>query len=329
MRRLLLALVLGALSPIACKKGPPPDDLASIPAVPRGLPPRAERKDPVTPAKVRLGRALFFDDRMSKLETTSCADCHQPSHGWSAPTPGSVNAAGKITRRKSPTVLGAGRHPLLAWDGRAKSLEEISQIAWEKQLSADGTAIAARLDAIPEYHAMFEAAFGAGASTETILRSLAAYLSVLESGDAPYDRNQMTAEAERGAKAFERLGCNKCHAGPLFTDEGFHAVGTAKPGDPGREDATKDEKDRGKFRTPTLRQVASCGPWLHDGSVASLDDVLRKMIAGGESSDPLFATHEVREEDVRDLHAFLDALSGTVSLGAPNKLPGDRAMHGY
>jgi cytochrome c peroxidase len=327
MRRLFLALLL--LAEAACKKASPSEGLSSIPNVPLGLPPRADRADPVTPAKIELGRALFFDDRMSKLETTSCADCHQPAHGWSAPTPGSVNAAGKITRRKSPTVLGAGRHPLLAWDGRAKSLEEISQIAWEKQLSADPPAIAARLDAIPEYHAMFEKAFGAGASKETILRALAAYLSVLESGDAPYDRHALKAEAERGAKAFERLGCGGCHSGPLLTDEGFHAVGTARGDDPGREVATGDAKDRGKFRTPTLREVSSCGPWLHDGSLAVLDDVIRKMIAGGEKLDPLFVEHPVREEDVRDLHAFLDALSGTVAVAPPKKLPGDRSIHGY
>jgi cytochrome c peroxidase len=327
MRRLLFALML--LSPIACKKKASVDSVTSVPAVPVGLPARAERSDPATPAKIELGRALFFDDRMSKLETTSCADCHQPSHGWSAPTPGSVNAAGKITRRKSPTVLGAGRHPLLAWDGRAKSLEEISQIAWEKQLSAEPPAIAARLDAIPEYHAMFDKAFSAPASKETILRALAAYLSILESGDSPYDRHALKPEAERGAKAFERLGCSSCHSGPTFTDEGYHAVGTARPDDPGREVATKDPADRGKFRTPGLREVSSCGPWLHDGSMANLDDVIRKMIAGGEALDPKFAVHEVHDEDVRDLHAFLDALSGTVDLAPPTKLPGERPLHAY
>src|SRR5262249_13063109 len=128
-------LVLGLLLVISCKKSVP-DDLATVPAVPRGLPARAERKDPPTVARIALGRARFFDDRLSKAETTSCADCHRPDHGWSAPSPGSVNAAGKITRRKSPTVILSGRHALLAWDGRAKSLEEISMIAWKNQLSA-------------------------------------------------------------------------------------------------------------------------------------------------------------------------------------------------
>lgn len=324
MHRGVLLLFFPVLAAIACRRKS--DAIEALPSVPLGLPARVfPANDPPTPAKVTLGRALFFDRRLSKSETTSCADCHRPDHGWSADTPGSVNAAGRITSRKSPTVLNAGRRAVLTWDGRANSVEQIVRIAWTAQLSADPSAIATRLESNDDYRAMFRAAFAAPASEDTILRALGAYLRVLDSGDAPYDRfvagdaTALSASAKRGKERFEALGCGGCHRGPLFTDDAFHAV--IGGSDPGRENATHDAKDHGKFRTPSLRDVARTGPWFHDGSATTLEDAIRRMIAGG-SGDPLLVPHVATDADVAAIREFLESLSGTTSLPPPTHVLG-------
>ncbi len=334
----LASIALAIASASACKKnGPPPppaQELIAIPATPRGLPelPPPPADNPTTLEKVVLGRMLFFDERLSLHDDMACTECHKPDHGWSTTSSSSVNALGGRTRRKSMSVLNAGYSPWPTWDGRVTSIEGVARIAWTKQLGADPPAVAKKLAGISGYGELFQKAFGQAPSEQNILWALGAFVRALRSGDSPYDRGALSDAAARGQKLFESLGCNGCHSGARFTDDGFHdcGVGLGKTGpelDLGRGEFTKKKEDEGKFRTPSLRDVARSSPYFHDGSAATLADAVRFMAKGGaphEGLDEKLKTRETSDAEVADLVAFLGALSGTATIegGPPGRLPG-------
>lgn len=338
--RSFLQLAVLVVAVAACKKSFDKTALkmAALPATPRGLPELEGPPDnPTTLAKANLGRALFYDPKMSAKDFMSCADCHRDDHAWAGNEPKSVNAMGGRTRRKAPTTTNIGYATIFSWDGRADSLENVIVLGWRQLGMTDEEAIAQKLNADPLYSEMFGEAFGAPATGLRIRQAIAAYLRVLRSGDSPYDRfmagdaKALSDSAKRGLEAFKSIGCVSCHSGPLFSDYKFHNVGIGADqpdySDFGRFEVTKVESDRGRFRTPTLRDVARTGPWFHDGSAATLDQAIAIMASGGIANpnlDPALAKRTPSPGELADLRAFLEALTGTPTVEGPKVLPGGR-----
>jgi cytochrome c peroxidase len=222
------------------------------------------------------------------------------------------------------------------WDGRKATLEAVSEAAWTGQLGADMPAVVARLNANATYKALFQRAFKEDATPKNVNQALASFFRALHSGDAPYDKVEKgdkaaaSPQAQKGFEVFREKGCAQCHVPPLYSDTDFHNVGIgwdapADKRDHGRMDATKDAKDDGKFKTPSLRDVAKTGPYFHDGSVATLDDAIDRMAAGPAKGatglDEKFHAQKLSAEEKAALKAFLESLSGQLSISEPPHLP--------
>ncbi|MDK9696413.1 MAG: hypothetical protein OEL76_08480 [Siculibacillus sp.] len=311
--------------------------------------------DPTTPEKVALGRRLFFDTALSRDGTLSCASCHDLDRGGADGRPTAVGIDGAVGSRNTPTVWNAAFQARLFWDGRAGSLEEqaLGPIANPIEMGADVDDVARRLAADPSWRADFVAAFGPAAAIEpaTIARALAAFERTLVTPDAPYDRflagdtAALTPRQIRGMSLFETVGCIVCHAGPGFSRASLLAPEGGRAGlrrfpslaTPYTEKYRLTDDlgaarggTAGIWRVPSLRNVALTGPWLHNGSVDDLSEVVRIMAtvqAGREvSADGRVATRvewsaETRrltrrtpaalsEADIADIVAFLEALTG-------------------
>jgi cytochrome c peroxidase len=225
-------------------------------------------------------------------------------------------------------VLNLGYHPSFYWDGRKPTLEAVSQAAWTGQLGADPQAVAEALNRVPVYRALFRRAFQEDATADNVPKALAAWLRALKSGNSAWDRAQagdkaaLSKEALTGEKLFTKLGCAQCHPPPLFSDFDFHNAGIGE--DPGRKDATKADADFGRFKTPSLRNVALTGPYFHDGKTATLEDAIALMARGGNENphrDPKFKAHKLSRKDAAALKAFLEALTGESTYTAAPELP--------
>ena len=333
-----LFAVLAALAPAALA-----DDFdgAEYPyKVPLGLKaPDVPSDNPITDAKVKLGKMLYFDKRLSENQTVSCATCHEPDKGWTDSSPVSTGIHGRKGGRSAPTVLNSAYMELQFWDGRAKSLEEQSKgpIANELEMGFTHEGFIGRLKTIKGYAPLFKAAFGDPAvDIERVAKAIASFERTVLTGNSPFDKWQagnkkaMSAGAVRGHALFHgKANCAICHDGFNFSDSDFHNLGVgmqkqiAKP-DLGRFEVTKDGKDKGKFKTPTLRNLRYTAPYMHDGSQKSLADVIDFYDRGGEKNPNLDGRMKplgLTAEEKHDLMAFLDALNGdTVSMKAP-KLP--------
>ena len=297
----------------------------------------------ITPEKVRLGRWLFFDPRLSKDGTVSCASCHRPEHGFSEPTARSRGVGGQEGSRKAPPILNAAFSILEAyfWDGRAGSLAEQAKgpMVNPIEMGNSHAEVVRTVNAIPGYRRAFRAAYGDGRlDIDRVADAIAAYEATRLSGDSRYDRfeagdaNALTdLEREGRAVFFGRGRCDTCHPGPHFTDSGFHNVGIGwkapAPGrpdrqglaDPGRFAVTGKEKDLGSFKSPTLRDVTKRAPYMHDGSAQTLRDAVRAYQFPQENPwlDPLMREVDINCHDVDALVAFLGALEGTGYEDAP------------
>ncbi len=340
----------GSASPVQLK---PPLGLPEVP-----LP----RDNPLTPAKIELGRKLFLDRRLSHNGTLSCAMCHVPEQGFTSnelATP--IGLEGRSLRRNAPTLYNVAYAASLFHDGRETTLE--NQV-WSPLLARNEMGnpsvgyVIEKIKALPDYGGLFEQAFGRGPDMLTVGQALAAYQRTLLSANAPFDRwyyggdkNALTQEAQRGFEIFRgKGGCAACHVvgekHALFTDNAFHntGVGWARsmgvkgkrtvqlaPGltvevdekmlqdfepplpDTGRFEVTFDPRDRWAYRTPTLRNVALTGPYMHDGSLATLEGVVEFYDQGGIDhplKDPLLKPLGLTAEEKRALVAFLEALTG-------------------
>jgi cytochrome c peroxidase len=278
--------------------------------------------NPLTPEKIDLGKQFFWDKRWSKSGTVACVSCHPPDHGWSDPKQFSTNFEGKPTPRHAPTIVNRLFSDSQLWTGLRASLED--QAKNDSNRSDD--TVVAHLGAIPAYQEQHRKVFGRGLDADGVAQAIAAYVRTILSGNAPYDRfkagdkNAMSASAQRGLALFEgKAGCIRCHVGFNFTDEGYRNIGVGmdKPGpDLGRYTVTKNESDKGAFKTPTLRDVAKRGPYMHDGSEKTLEDVVAFYNKGGVKN-PLLSP-EIRAlglsaPEQKDLVAFLRALTGEIS----------------
>jgi cytochrome c peroxidase len=290
-----------------------------------------------TPAKVALGRELFFDPRLSRNERVACATCHDPAHGFSNGERVATGVDGKPGTRNVPGLLNVGYHRSLFWDGRVRTLEEqaLAPIQNPREMAMPLAELVTKLDGIASYRRQFEAVFGGGATSQRIAQALAAYQRSLRADNTPFDRflggdrPALTPAAARGMQLFYgQARCFVCHSGPHLTDDDFHNIGTADGKDPldaGRGAVTARRADQGAFRTPGLREVGRTAPYMHNGRFATLREVVWHYNFGGVTNeandhrDEQLRVLYLSDEQVDDLVAFLS--EGLTSLPAGRRSP--------
>jgi cytochrome c peroxidase len=291
--------------------------------------------DPYSEAKSQLGRLLFFDPVMSGSGTRACAACHNPALSWQDNLPRGIGENQEPMPVRTPTLLNVAWVPKLGWDGHFRDLEAVAfgPISNPKIMNMPEDVLVERLSAIPGYVSAFNSAFGAGSITKRKIElALATFQRSIVSGEAPFDRwikgdeHAIDAAAKRGFDLFNgKAHCAACHSGWAFSDSSFHDVGTAQGDDIGRgRFFPTSEKLRYAFKTPTLRDVARRAPYMHDGSVATLSEVIDLYNKGGidrpsraEDIKPLGLT----AQEKADLIAFLDTLTAAPATVAVTTLP--------
>lgn len=306
--------------------------------------------NPTSLAKINLGRELFFDKRLSRDNTVSCATCHDPNYGFSDPHPVSIGVEAKKGERSSMTLLNIAHIEPLMWDGRSASLEEQSLLPFASSVEFD-LPVEDAIEKLRQqgYARKFQRVFGTDISVENLARALAAYQRSLIAGDSPFDRylflkdsGAISPAAKRGFDVFLRVRCDSCHLimtpglhpfalrHVMFTDNKFHNIGVGadqKEADPGRYVVTRDQADWGAFRTPTLRNVALTEPYFHDGSARTLLDVVEFYDRGGKPDpnveaydrggkpnpnlDKAIVPLKLKPEEKLDLVAFLNSLTSS------------------
>lgn len=277
--------------------------------------------NPATPAKLALGRELFFDTRLSRNGQIACATCHDPDKGFSNGERFAVGIDEKRGQRNVPGLINVGHAGSLFWDGRSATLEEqaIGPIDNPDEMDMRPAALATKLNGITRYRKQFQDVFDGEATPERIGMALAAYERTLVSDDTPFDRflrgdrKAMSEQAQRGMKLFfGQARCAVCHKGPNFSDDRFHNIGTADGlDDLGRRAVTRKEKDQGAFRTPQLREVGRTAPYMHNGRFRTLVEVVNHYNFGGVTDeqndyrDPELEVLYLGEDQVDDIVAFL------------------------
>jgi len=314
---------------------------------PLGLPPVPLPADnPPTADAIALGRRLFYDKKLSKDNSLACASCHNPQRGFTDGLEISKGVGGMIGVRNAPTVTNAAYLPLQFWDGRAISLEEqaASPIADPVEMNQTHEVSVSKLGADPVYKAMLLKAFGSEDMTiGRVEKALASFERTILSGDSAFDRYQfggdkraLTPSQIRGLAIFrdpQKGNCAACHTidakYALFTDGKFHNIGEGVGDDGnfhdiGRYHETKVDADKGAFKTPTLRNIANTGPYMHDGSLKTLKEVV-DFYAGGGNSNP-YLDKDIRViklsgQDRTDLVQFLISLTGEMppNVGPPRQ----------
>lgn len=307
--------------------------------IPAGLPPMAIPKDnPLTAAKVELGKQLYFDPRLSRDNTVSCATCHDPEKGWSNGAAFATGVRGQVGGRSAPTIINAGYNYFQFWDGRAQHVEGQALGPIQNPIEMDLTLpeLVEKLNGIAGYREQFQKVFGSDATESSIAQAIGAFERTVLSGDAPYDRfkagdmGALSEAAQRGMKVFFNAAqCSACHSGPNFTDGAFHNIGVGidqpEP-DLGRFAHSNQEGDKGSFKTPTLREIARTAPYMHDGSLATLEDVVNYYDKGGTPNPQLdeeIYPLKLTPEQKADLVTFLKEGLSSASYPAikPPKLP--------
>lgn len=295
------------------------------------LPPVQHPADnPATPQKLALGKQLFVDPRLSGSGKMACQSCHYRNLGWTDAQVLSRKDNGDLNTRHTPSLYNVGYQTVWYWDGRAATLEAQILAAWKGQTGADPDKIAALLNTIPGYRSQFQAVFGTDATPAAVAQALGAYLRNKISTDSPWDRYEagdrraVSKDAIAGFELFiGKARCVTCHVPPHYGNSTFYNIGLehgkAKP-DPGRFNVTKDEADRGAFKTPSLRSVALGAPYFHDGSAATLADAVRYMAEGGKE-DPnrtaLLSPTGLTERELTQVVAFLESLTSNERWDAP------------
>ena len=306
--------------------------LRPLPTSPLGIDGLDELSDPPSPERVRLGRWLFYDARLSADGTVSCATCHVPERAFSNGTPVARGVGGLAGVRKTPSFINAAHafvRNRFGWDGRAASLEEQSllPVANPAEMGSTVPRLVRTISRIPGYAIYFERAFGDPAITpRRVASALADYQRTRTSGNSAWDRWQrgdaraLSPSARRGWDLFTgNARCSRCHFGPNLTDSAFHNLGlgwdaaAGRYADAGRGAITGRSGDQGAFKTPTLRDVARHPPYMHDGSLASLRDVIRLYERGGVRNphlDTQLRPLTLSSGDIDALVDFLGALNG-------------------
>jgi cytochrome c peroxidase len=274
-------------------------------------------------AKAELGQMLFFDPILSGSRSRSCATCHNPSLSWGDGLAHAIGEGQVALALRAPTLLNVAWSSRLGWDGKFRDLESVAfaPITSATNMNLPEPALIERLAAIPGYVRSFATAFGEGPVTRrNIEAALATYERSIVSGTAPFDRwvagdeQAIDQSARRGFDLFTGKGrCGECHSGWAFTDGSFHDIGTAQDDDIGRGRLFPTSiKLRYAFKTPTLRDVARRAPYMHNGSLATLRDVVALYDRGGiarPSRSASIAPLGLTENEKTDLVAFLQTLT--------------------
>ena len=342
---LAVVVIVSVCVVTGCKPGaaPPADDGVLTPAtfslesLPVGLDEvlaKVPADNPITKEKIELGRHLYFDKRLSKDGTISCATCHDPNKGWTDQAAVSTGIGGQKGGRSAPTVINRLFSDLQFWDGRAASLEEqaVGPIANPIEMGETHDAVVEKLSGIAGYKPLFKAAFGDETVTiDRIGQAIATFERTIVSGNSPYDKfkagdkTALSESAQRGMAIFfdnNKGRCSICHTGHNFTDETYHNLGVGFDGDPskhqGRVEITKKPEDTGAYKTPTLRNIAQTAPYMHDGSEKTLEAVVRLYVEGGVKDgnphlDPEMKPLELTADERKDLVEFMKALTGEVT----------------
>ena len=315
-RCLFVAILFAALrAEVSFAQKPP------APTFPKGLAALIYPEDnPHLEAKVELGKQLYFDKRLSKDNTISCASCHDPDKGWSNGEAFATGVRGQVGGRSAPSIVNSAYSALQFWDGRAAQLEgqALGPIQNPIEMDMPLEEVVAKLNKIEGYRKQFQEIYKTDVTADGIAKALSAFERTILSGDAPYDRfragdaKALSEQAQRGMKLFfGKANCSACHTGHSFSDFAFHNIGVGmekdKP-DLGRFVVTKIEGDKGAFKTPTLREVARTAPYMHDGRFKTLDEVVDYYNKGGHPNpqldEELFELKLTKEEQA-DLVKFM------------------------
>lgn len=315
---------------------------------PLGLPPVPVPPDnPPTAETVSLGRKLYYDTKLSIDNTVACASCHHPNTAFGDGKPVSAGFKGQKGGRSAPTVFNAAYYKVQFWDGRAPTLEKQAEgpVGNPIEMGHSIEACAAKLDTDPAYKAEFEKAYGPGPVTyDKIAKAIASFERTVISGNSPFDRylyggdkKALSPAAQRGLAVFrdaKKGNCAVCHTidekYALFTDSKFHnlGVGVNAKGeliDLGRFQETKVEADRGAFKTPTIRNIALTAPYMHDGSLKTLKEVVDFYVGGGNSNEnrdkEIKSLDHLTKQERADLVAFMESLTGEIpqQVGPPER----------
>ena len=269
--------------------------------------------NPLTPEKIELGRRLFFDRRLSRDFTIACATCHDPARAFTDGRPTAIGIDGRAGRRNTPVLINRGYGRVFSWDGREASLE--SQVLKPiEDPNEMGFSVGAAVERV-------------GLDRDQLADALASFVRSVLSGDSPFDRfvygdrDALTTEERSGLRIFRAKGnCSTCHAGPTFSDERLHNTGVAWRAsagggflDSGRYEVSNLAADRGAFKTPTLRDLTLSAPYMHDGSLATLEDVIDFYDRGGRPNpnlSPEIRPLQLSGDEKQHLVAFLRALTG-------------------
>lgn len=277
--------------------------------------------NPYSAEKARLGKMLFFDQRLSRHFNITCATCHNPSLGWED---GVVTATGDINiplKRHSPTLLNLAWGKHFFWDGRAKSLEQqiAGPLSAEVEMNLSLPEAVARLSKVEGYRTQFQRIFSAPINADNILKAIATYERTLVSGTAPFDRwvdgdnTAISEEAKLGFQLFTgKAGCSGCHTGWNFSDDKFHDIGLVTE-DSGRFDVSFNIQDQYAFKTPGLRNIGQRMPYMHNGSLPNMDTVLAHYLSGGlnrSSKSSLMKPISLTAQEFSQLKAFMATLDG-------------------
>ncbi len=295
--------------------------------------------NPQTAAKILLGKKLYFDTRLSKDNTISCASCHSPALGWSDAGPTSTGIDNQKGGRRAPPVSNSAYSPLQFWDGRAPSLEEQAKgpVANPIEMGNTHEVMIRSLNDIPGYVEEFKAVFGTTPVTvDQVAQAIAAYERTIVTTDSPFDRyvrgndDALTPLEKKGLEIFNGKGhCTACHWGSNFSDGRFHNLGVKpaageKP-DEGRYAVTKNANDMGAFKTPTVRDAAARPPYMHNGTEKTLEDVMALYHRGGgdddDNLDPLMVPLGLSQKEVKALVAFVKRAMTSLNSSVANEQP--------
>jgi len=302
------------------------------PEMPLGLDDEAFKvpaDNPITKEKVELGRLLFFDKRLSANNTIACASCHIPALAFTDGQPVSTGINSQQGGRSAPTAINRGFSTAQFWDGRAATLEDQSIGPFANLIEhgfASHDELIKKINSIKGYKKLFSDVYGESKLTkENVGRAIAAFQRTLISGNSPFDRfdydgdqKAISESAKRGKNLFfDKARCNLCHMGTNFSDEKFHNIGIGWDDsdtlDLGRYRVSKNEKDLGAFKTPTLREITKTAPYMHDGRFATLEDVIKHYNKGGVKNpflDNQVIPLNLSDSEIKDLLSMLRSLEG-------------------
>ncbi|HQW43168.1 MAG: cytochrome-c peroxidase [Chitinophagaceae bacterium] len=271
-------------------------------------------------AVIELGKALFFDTRLSGSGKISCATCHQPELNWTDGKVKSIGHEGAVTQRNSPTIQNSWYYNRLFWDGRSRDLQDqaFGPINSETEMHSEMPEVMRKLRRVKGYKELFKKAFGDEEIDPFVMtEAIATFEKTISSRKSRFDeflegnKKALNNSEVRGLHLFRtKARCINCHNGPLFSDNQFHNRGFSN-GDVGYYKVTHIEEDMGKFKTPSLRDVARTGPWMHDGQFNSLEQIISQYSIAKfpPGTNPLLRTIGLTDREQKDLLAFLKAIS--------------------